>query len=132
VATRLVKDMDTQGISRSKSIRTTIPDKRQPCPPDKVNRQFPVPAELAPNMLRVPDFTIVATRKGFAQLALLLDHDCRVPGLPRLTEDGIELASHHSRPGLAALRFQSFAVAAPDRRMSRLTNGMTANATADA
>lgn len=40
--------MGIQGIIRGKPHRTTIPDKNQPCPLDKVNRQFRVPA---PNML---------------------------------------------------------------------------------
>ncbi|NNU82161.1 IS3 family transposase [Halovulum dunhuangense] len=44
----LVKDMGIQGIIRGKPHRTTIPDKKAPCPLDKVNRQFRVPA---PNML---------------------------------------------------------------------------------
>src|SRR5690606_12633769 len=37
--------------------RTTVPDKRAPCPLDKVNRQFRVPA---PSMLWVSDFTYVS------------------------------------------------------------------------
>jgi len=37
-----------------KAAPTTIPDNKAPCPPDKVNRQFRVPA---PNMLWVSDFT---------------------------------------------------------------------------
>ena len=37
---RLMKDMGIQGIIRGKPHRTTIPDKKQPCPLDKVNRQF--------------------------------------------------------------------------------------------
>jgi putative transposase len=44
-------------IIRGKPHRTTIPDKKAPCPLDKVNRQFQVPA---PNMLWVSDFTYVA------------------------------------------------------------------------
>ena len=44
-------------IIRGKPHRTTIPDKKAPCPLDKVNRQFQVPA---PNMLWVRDFTYVA------------------------------------------------------------------------
>src|SRR5690606_26433932 len=59
---RLMKDMGIQGIIRGKPHKTTIPDKKQPCPLDKVNRQFRVPA---PNMLWVSDFTYVATWKGF-------------------------------------------------------------------
>ena len=54
---RLMKDMSLQGIIRGKPHRTTVPDKKAPCPLDKVNRQFRVPA---PNMLWVSDFTYVA------------------------------------------------------------------------
>jgi putative transposase len=63
---RLMKSMGIQGIIRGKPHRTTIPDKRAPCPLDKVNRQFRVPA---PNMLWVSDFTYVATWKGFVYVA---------------------------------------------------------------
>ncbi|SFA62735.1 HTH-like domain-containing protein [Paracoccus halophilus] len=59
---RLTKGMGIQGIIRGKPHKTTIPDKKQPCPLDKVNRQFRVPA---PNMLWVSDFTYLATWKGF-------------------------------------------------------------------
>ena len=58
---RLMKSMGIQGVIRGKPHRTTIPDKKAPCPLDKVNRQFRVPA---PNMLWVSDFTYVATWKG--------------------------------------------------------------------
>ena len=61
--TRLMKAMGIQGIIRGKPHKTTIPDKKLPCPLDRVNRQFRVPA---PNMLWVSDFTYVATWKGFA------------------------------------------------------------------
>lgn len=63
---RLMKSMGIQGVIRGKPHRTTIPDKKQPCPLDKVNRQFRVPA---PNMLWVSDFTYVATWKGFVYVA---------------------------------------------------------------
>lgn len=49
-----MKDMGLQGIIRGRPHRTTIPDKKAPCPLDKVNRQFRAPA---PNMLWVSDFT---------------------------------------------------------------------------
>lgn len=45
---RLMKRMGIQGIIRGKPHRTTIPDRKAPCPLDKVNRQFRVPA---PNRL---------------------------------------------------------------------------------
>ncbi|ETD80774.1 transposase IS401, partial [Rhodobacter capsulatus B6] len=66
---RLMKSMGIQGIIRGKPHKTTIPDKKQPCPLDKVNRQFRVPA---PNMLWVSDFTYVATWKGFAYVAFVI------------------------------------------------------------
>lgn len=52
-----MKSMGIQGVIRGKPHRTTIPDKKSPCPLDKVNCQFCVPA---PNMLWVSDFTYVA------------------------------------------------------------------------
>ena len=45
---RLMKDMGIHGIIRGRPHRTTIPDRSAPCPLDKVNRAFQVPA---PNML---------------------------------------------------------------------------------
>ena len=47
---RLMKAMGMQEVIRGKPHKTTIPDKKLPCPLDKVNRQFRVPA---PNMLWV-------------------------------------------------------------------------------
>ena len=67
---RLMKVMGIQAIIRGKPQKTTIHDKKQPCPMDKVNRQFRVPA---PNMLWVSDFTYVATRKGFVYVAFVID-----------------------------------------------------------
>jgi transposase InsO family protein len=40
---RLMKDMGLQGIIRGSPHGTTIPDKKVPCPLEKVNRQFQVP-----------------------------------------------------------------------------------------
>lgn len=73
-----MKSMGLQGIIRGKSHKTKIPDKKQRCPLDRVNRHFRVPA---PNMLwgepwsaigprtMASDFTHVATWKGFAYVA---------------------------------------------------------------
>jgi putative transposase len=66
---RLMRDMGLQGIIRGRPHRTTIPDKKVPCPLDKVNRQFRAPA---PNMLWVSDFTYVATWKGFVYVAFVI------------------------------------------------------------
>lgn len=65
-----MKAMDIQGIICGRPHKTTIPDKKLPCPLDKVNRQFRVPA---PNMLWVSDFTYVATWKGFVYVAFVIN-----------------------------------------------------------
>ena len=101
---RLMKDMDIRGIIRGKPHRTTIPDKKQPCPLDKVNRQFRVPA---PNMLWVSDFTYVATWKGFVYVAFVIDaYARRIVGWRVSTSahagfvlDALEQAVHDCRPG---------------------------------
>ena len=59
-----------QGVIRGKPVRTTISDRATPCPQDRVNRQFQAPA---PNMLRVSDFTYVATWQGFVYVASVFD-----------------------------------------------------------
>ena len=51
---RLMRDMGLAGVIRGKPVRITMSDKAAPCPLDRVNRQFRVPA---PNMLWVSDFT---------------------------------------------------------------------------
>lgn len=65
-----MKSMGIQGIIRGKPHKTKVSDKKAPCPLDKVKRQFRVPA---PNMLWVGDFTYVATWKGFAYVAFVID-----------------------------------------------------------
>jgi len=100
---RLMKIMGIQGVIRGKPHRTTIQDKKQPCPLDKVNRQFRVPA---PNMLWVSDFTYVATWKGFAYVAFVIDAYARkIVGWRVSTTahagfvlDALEQAVHDRRP----------------------------------
>ena len=100
---RLMKGMGIQGIIRGKPQRTTIPDKKLPCPLDKVNRQFRVPA---PNMLWVSDFTYVATWKGFVYVAFVIDAYARrivgwrVSSTPHagFVLDALEQAVHERRP----------------------------------
>lgn len=58
----LMKSTGLQGVIRAKPRRSTIPDKKAPCPLDKVNRQFRV---RVPNMLWVSAFTYIRTWKGF-------------------------------------------------------------------
>ena len=55
---RLMRDMGLDGAIRGKKPKTTIPDKSQSCPLDRVNRQFKAPA---PNILWVSDLTYFAT-----------------------------------------------------------------------
>ena len=100
---RLMKDMGIQSIIRGKPHRTTIHDKKAPCPLDKVNRQFRVPA---PNMLWVSDFTYVATWKGFVYVAFVIDAFARrIVGWRASTSphasfvlDALEQAVHERRP----------------------------------
>ena len=100
---RLMKVMGIQGIIRGKPQKTTIPDKKLPCPLDKVNRQFRVPA---PNMLWVSDFTYVATWKGFVYVAFVIDAYARkIVGWRVSTSphagfvlDALEQAVHERRP----------------------------------
>jgi len=100
---RLMKGMGIQGIIRGKPHRTTIPDNKAPCPLDKVNRQFRVPA---PNMLWVSDFTYVATWRGFVYVAFVIDaYARRIVGW-RVSNsahagfvlDALEQAVHERRP----------------------------------
>ncbi|MBJ7414382.1 MAG: IS3 family transposase [Niveispirillum sp.] len=100
---RLMKDMGIQGIIRGKPHKTTIPDKKLPCPLDKVNRQFKAPA---PNRLWVSDFTYVATWKGFVYVAFVIDAYARkIVGWRVSTSaqagfvlDALEQAVHDRRP----------------------------------
>lgn len=100
---RLMKDMGLQGIIRGRPHRTTIPDKKVPCPLDKVNRQFRV---AAPNMLWVSDFTYVATWRGFVYVAFVIDAFARrIVGWRVSTSahagfvlDALEQAVHERRP----------------------------------
>lgn len=67
---RLMRRMGIQGARRGKAVRTTIPDSKAVCPPDRVNRQFK--AER-PNQLWVADFTYVSTWQGWLYVAFVID-----------------------------------------------------------
>ena len=92
-----------QGAVRGTRIRTTLPDPAQPCPRDKVNRQFQAPA---PNRLWVSDFTYVATWRGFVYVAFVIDTYARrivgwrVSGTATagFVLDALEQAIHDRRP----------------------------------
>lgn len=67
---RLMRDIGIEGVRRGKKIKTTWPDKAQPCPMDRVNRQF---RATMPNQLWVSDFTYVSTWQGFVYVAFVID-----------------------------------------------------------
>lgn len=59
---RLMRQLGLAGVIRSKVVKTTVSDKAQPCPMDRVNRQFHA---QRPNALWVSDFTYVSTGKAW-------------------------------------------------------------------
>jgi transposase InsO family protein len=66
---RLMRAHGLQGVTRGKK-KTTVPDPAQPCPDDRVNRQF---IADAPNRLWVSDFTYVSTWIGMVYVAFVID-----------------------------------------------------------
>ena len=92
------------GAVRGKRIRTTRPDPGAPCPLDRVQRVFHAPR---PNALWPSDFTYVATWRGFAYAALVIDaYARRIVGWrvsPSMTTplvlDALEQALWERRPG---------------------------------
>ena len=67
---RLMKAMGIQGVVRGQKPITTNPDTSQPCPDDKVNRDFT--ADM-PNQLWVSDFTYVSSWQGMVYVAFVID-----------------------------------------------------------
>jgi transposase InsO family protein len=67
---RLMKAMEIQGVVRGKKVVTTNPDTAQPCPDDKVNREF---VASMPNQLWVSDFTYVSSWQGMVYVAFVID-----------------------------------------------------------
>ncbi len=67
---RLMRRMGLRGTMRGKRMRTTVPDAQQPCPQDRVNRQFKTDR---PNQLWVSDFTYVSTWQGWLYVAFVID-----------------------------------------------------------
>ena len=100
---RLMKRQSIHGVIRGKVKKTTVPDKSQPCPKDKVNRKFRAPA---PNMLWVSDFSYVSTWQGFVYVAFIIDTFAdkivgwRVSSSPKtdFVLDALEHALHDRRP----------------------------------
>ena len=66
---RLMRRLGLAGAVRGKGVRTTISNRAQPCPLDKVNRQFHADR---PNQLWVADFTYVSTLQGFVYVAFVI------------------------------------------------------------
>ena len=67
---RLMRQLGLKGVLRGKKVITTQPDTSQPCPDDKVNRQFMADR---PNKLWVSDFTYVQTWSGTVYVAFVID-----------------------------------------------------------
>ena len=67
---RLMKRLGLRGAVRGKTVRTTVPDAKAPCPLDRVNRQFKADR---PNQLWVSDFTYVSTWQGWVYVAFVID-----------------------------------------------------------
>lgn len=67
---RLMKAMGIQGVVRGQKPITTNPDTSQPCPDDKVQRQF---TAVMPNQLWVSDFTYVSSWQGMVYVAFVID-----------------------------------------------------------
>ena len=67
---RLMRDLGLRGVVRGRRITTTIPDALAARPRDLVERDF---CATRPNQLWVADLTYVATWRGFAYVALVID-----------------------------------------------------------
>jgi len=67
---RLMRAQGWRGVIRGRTVCTTVPDAKAPCPLDRVNREFH--AER-PNQLWVSDFTYVSTWQGFVYVAFVID-----------------------------------------------------------
>ena len=67
---RLMKRLVLQGARRGKVVRTTISDRKAPCPKDWVKRQFKADR---PKQLWVSDFTYVSTWQSWLYVAFVID-----------------------------------------------------------
>ena len=67
---RLMRRLGLRGVVRGKIVRTTVSDRKAPCPLDRVNRQF---RAERPNQLWVSDFTYVSTWQGWLYVAFVID-----------------------------------------------------------
>jgi len=77
---RLMKRLVLQGARRGKVVRTTISDRKAPCPQDWVKRQFKADR---PKQLWVSDFTYVSTWQSWLYVAFVIDvYSRRIVDLP--------------------------------------------------
>ncbi len=67
---RLMRKLGLQGAVRGRKARTTVPDDKAPRPADLVERDF---TATRPNQLWLADITYVATWRGFAYVAFIID-----------------------------------------------------------
>jgi len=67
---RLMREMGLEGVRRGRKCKTTVADESASRPADLVNREF---VATRPNELWVADLTYVATWRGFAYVAFVID-----------------------------------------------------------
>jgi putative transposase len=67
---RLMRRLDIRGVSRSRRVRTTVPDQGARRPSDLVERNFTADR---PNRLWVTDLTFVSTWQGVAYVCFIVD-----------------------------------------------------------
>jgi len=100
---RLMKRLGIQGARRGRRVRTTLPEATQPCPLDRVKRQF---RAQRPDQLWVVDFTYVSTWQGWLYVAFVTDAFARrIVGWQTATSmntdfvlDALEQALHARQP----------------------------------
>ena len=105
---RLMKHLGIEGARRGRRVRTTMADAAQPCPLDRVNRNF---TAERPNQLWVVDFTYVSTWQGWLYVAFVTDVFARrIVGWQTSTcmntdfvLDALEQALHARQPDKGAL-----------------------------
>jgi len=67
---RLMRQMGIRGVSRTRKVRTTVPDDKADRPGDLVERDFTADR---PNRLWVTDLTFVSTWQGVAYVCFIVD-----------------------------------------------------------
>jgi len=100
---RLMRAAGLQGVSRRKSVRTTVRKPGAPPAPDLVDRDFTADR---PDQLWVADITYIRTWAGFLYLAVVIDaFSRRVVGWAmashlrtELVLDALEMAIHQRKP----------------------------------